>query len=407
MTAAVWFSHPAGALDSCSLDHLLSRIESARRTVAPAFSLQRLELVAGVSAEILRGKGDASPGVTHFAYWTRRQALKAFAADHRARLPADSLARPRGMVFHLPPQNVETVFLYSWVISYLCGNANLVRLPTELSEPMARLLDLFQVAVRNAGDAGQMFVRYPVSETTNAALSQASDARIVWGGDEKVRAFSTLPLRKGGKAIWFGDRRSAAVANGDALRGLDHSARRELAARLHNDIFVFDQMACSSPVRLYVTGSEDSCGAAVDALLAEVSHIASARGSGPATGHAIRKMVASMALAGQGAATRVVRYSNSLTSVVAREVEDRPPVGGGFLELVYVDDLLAVAETLAENTQTLVHFGFDKETLWRFAADLPPFCVSRIVAMGQALNFDSIWDGYDLASELTELTRVG
>ncbi|MFI6792896.1 acyl-CoA reductase [Nonomuraea sp. NPDC050383] len=35
---------------------------------------------------------------------------------------------PRGLVFHVPPANVDTVFVYSWALSALMGNRNVVRL---------------------------------------------------------------------------------------------------------------------------------------------------------------------------------------------------------------------------------------------------------------------------------------
>jgi hypothetical protein len=81
-------------------------------------------------------------------------------------------------------------------------------------------------------------------------------------------------------------------------------------------------------------------------------------------------------------------------------------VGGGFLEVSYVACLAEVARRLEENVQTIVHAGFVQDTLEVFAASLRPFGVTRIVPMGQALDFDAVWDGYDLFSELTRLLRV-
>lgn len=366
-----------------------------------------MALVAAVSSKILKDPASqSSPGVTHFAYWTRRSALKAMAADAAARWPSRCFARPRGLIFHLPPQNVETVFLYSWMIAYLAGNANVTRLPTALGGDMQRLLGLFQTELAAAGDRSQWFVRYPVSQEINRAVSAVCDGRLVWGGDAKVAAFAGLPLRQGGKSIWFGDRRSLAMVNGHALAHLDAAGTADLAGRLHNDIFVFDQMACASPQRVFVVGTEDAHGAAVDALMARLSREAIVRGSGPATGHVIQKMVSSMAQAAAGEARAVSRHSNALTTVIAEGGYDGPPVGGGFLQVTYVAHLDDVARSVAENTQTAVHFGFDQAEIAAFASALPPFGLTRIVPVGQALDFDAIWDGYDLASELCQLTRV-
>ena len=165
-----------------------------------------------------------------------------------------ALARPRGLVFHLPPQNVETVFLYSWALSYLAGNANIVRLPQAISARMRAIVDLFLERLEAQGDESQLFVHYPSQGDLGAKISARSDARVVWGGDAKVALFAPLPLRGGGKSIWFGDRFSFSTINGAALDKLDEAALRALAKKLHNDVFVFDQMACSSPHALYVVG---------------------------------------------------------------------------------------------------------------------------------------------------------
>jgi hypothetical protein len=396
-----------GHMRQVELQAFRAELNGARATVCGAFAQQRLDVIGQVSKQILaRGASRTSPGVTHFAFWTRPSALKRLVQDATGRFPADCVARPRGLVFHLPPQNVETVFLYSWVISYLAGNANLTRLPAELSGDMSELLSLTQAAVGPASDSGQYFVRYPVTDQTNRAISQASDVRVVWGGDAKVAAFADIPLRHGGKPIWFGDRTSLAIANGEAVARLDGGGLDALAERLFADIFVFDQMACSSPQRLYVVGDEASHGPTVRALLERLSGVAERRGWSAGAGNAIRKSVRALARAGAGGVRAVTRHSHTLTSVVLDEPVEAQPVGGGFLWVDYAPALAAIYPALRENTQTVVHFGFAAEDIKAFAAGLPPFCVKRLAPIGEALDFDVVWDGYDLAAEFVQLLRV-
>jgi hypothetical protein len=397
-----------GGVRTLGLDPFLDELESSRRRVSTSFAAERLQLVTDLSSSILKRRDKVmAPAVIHFAYWTRKGALKQLAEGALGRLPPDCIGRPRGLVFHLPPQNVETVFLYSWVLAYLTGNANITRLPTTLSEDMAELLGLFQAALAERGDDGQLFVRYSISERINRAISSASDARLVWGGDAKVATFAALPLRDGGKSIWFGDRRSLAVLNGPAISFLDAPARRMLADNLRNDIFTFDQMACSSPQRLLIVGDQARDEAAILALLGDLSDSALDHGADAGTGHAMRKMVLAMARSGVGEARKVVRHSNALTTLMMESVRQTEPVGGGYLEVSYVAKLADIYGHLRENTQTAVHFGFDVEDIKDFARGLPPFCVTRIAPVGQALDFDFIWDGYDLCAELMKLLRVG
>ena len=241
-------AYSAGAQAAVEENALLATLDRARQHLAAPFAPERIDLIASVAEALLGSRQSTASGpAAHFAFWTRRAAVAKLAASFAARVPQHTLARPRGLVFHLPPQNVETVFLYSWALAYLAGNANIVRLPQEISARMRAIVDLFLERLAAQGGESQLFIHYPSQGDLGAKISARSDARVVWGGDTKVALFAPLPLRNGGKSIWFGDRFSFSTINGPALDKLDDAALRALAKKLHNDVFVFDQMACSSP----------------------------------------------------------------------------------------------------------------------------------------------------------------
>ena len=377
-----------------------------RRTVLP-FSPERQDLVARVGETLLRGGAGAGGAVRHFGFWIRRGAVRKLAAGFHGRLPGQTRARARGLVFHLPPQNVETVFLYSWTLSYLAGNANVTRLPQELSETMRDVCDLFLDELQAVGDDTQVFIHYPSTSEFGALISKCSDARVVWGGDAKVAAFAPLPLRHGGKSIWFGDRSSFSVLKGAALHELDDEGQSALAHRLFNDIFVFDQMACSSPHILYIVGCQDMHHSAVEPLLRSLAHLATASGRASAIGHFIRKMVAAQCAAATGVASAIEWRDASLTRVVS-SASGRPGdrIGGGFLWIVYISSIRDLSMLASERDQTVTHFGFEAGEIADLAELIAQSGISRFAPVGSALDFDFVWDGYDIPFELTRLVRV-
>ncbi len=400
---------PGGADVSLTEPVFYERLEEARAHSAKPFDPTRTALVSGVAEALLKGGTAAlAPFVTHFAFWIRAAALNKLAQNFAGRLPPQTRARARGLAFHLPPQNVETVFLYSWVLSYLVGNANVVRLPLEVSPDMRRVCDLFLRALEAAGDRSQLFVHYPSRSEVGTEISRRSDARVLWGGDAKIAAFAGVPLRNGGKSIWFGDRFSFGVMSGAALAALDRAGRASLAQKFFNDVYVFDQMACSSPHAIYVTGERDRHGEAVEAFLDELTRVARERDGAPATGHAIRKMVEAFAAVASGDAVATRWADSELTTVVAARPERREQrVGGGYLRITFIDSLAAVPGLVREHDQTITHFGFSREEISAAADSLTGFGVSRWAPVGAALDFDFVWDGYDLPFELTRLVRVG
>ncbi|HEX9168360.1 MAG TPA: acyl-CoA reductase [Roseiarcus sp.] len=402
-------AYGAGAREAALDDEaLLTKLDEVRHRLAAPFAAERIDLVARV-AETLLGprRSTASGPAAHFAFWTRRAALSKLAASVAARVPPNTLARPRGLVFHLPPQNVETVFLYSWALSYLAGNANIVRLPHQISARMRAIVDLFLERLQDAGDDSQLFVHYPPQGDLGAKISALSDARVVWGGDAKVALFAPLPFRNGGKSIWFGDRFSFSTIKGEALEKLDEPALRALAKKLHNDVFVFDQMACSSPHALYVVGDAAEHSATVQRLLDASALEWTMDDPAGRVGHAIGKMTAAFYAAANGRASSVNWRNTNLTSFVASAPERQDlRVGGGFLGVVFVRALAEVASFIREADQTITYFGWERGEIEAVAASRTGPGVSRWAPIGTALDFDFIWDGYDIPFELTRLVRI-
>ncbi|MEV4089355.1 acyl-CoA reductase, partial [Nonomuraea fuscirosea] len=90
---------------------------------------------------------------------------------------------PRGLVFHVPPANVDTVFVYSWALSALMGNRNVVRLSPRSGAVAETILETLHEALADADPAvaaTQRVVSYDRSDAVTAALSAACDLRVVW-----------------------------------------------------------------------------------------------------------------------------------------------------------------------------------------------------------------------------------
>jgi hypothetical protein len=374
-----------------------------KRTLA--FMPERMRIVADFADKLVRDPlCKRSAPLQVFAFWTRRGAIEAMRTSFVNTLPARSLAVGRGIAFHLPPANVDTIFLYSWVVAFLGGNVNVTRLPSVLAPEIDRALDVLLHLIRDNG-LPDIFVRYSVDEEINAALSRQADLRFVWGGDEKVRSFERLPLRVDGRALVFPDRYSYGVIDGETLSNVRAAEMDALAKLLFNDIFTFGQMACSSPHVLYVVCDSEKCRSSVHRLLHAVDAIASARDLPTDPAHGIEKFVAAAQLAGQGEVSHVDRFSNEMTAV---ELASRitPSVGGGFMAVSYLHELDELADHVETRDQTLGYFGFTRERMETFGRLCASRGLCRIVPIGQSLNFDTVWDGYDLLREAVRLIRV-
>ena len=121
----------------------------------------------------------------------------------------------------------------------------------------------------------------------------------------------------------------------------------------------------------------------------------------------MRKITEAFALAGAAQGARVPALAGDLMAVILphrRLTEDR--VGGGFVVVEFIEDLFELVDHIRSAHQTLTHYGFDGDEISAFARRCAMFGLSRIVPVGQALNFDAVWDGYDLLRELTRTIRL-
>jgi hypothetical protein len=61
---------------------------------------------------------------------------------------------------------------------------------------------------------------------------------------------------------------------------------------------------------------------------------------------------------------------------------------------------------LRRQDQTLTYFGFTADEMVSFAQRAGGRGIDRIVPMWRALEFSTVWDGYDLLREFTRLVTV-
>lgn len=395
-----------------------ARAIAGRLAAAPSsipFSDELLAFTAELSGLILGDRRSRPlPEVVALGYRLRPASMRAL-ADHFAALSSSNAVRvPVGLALHIPPANVDPIFAYSWILSLLCGNCNIVRTPSRRGAVAELLMTQIDQVLAHYPRlvTANAFVEYGHEDSITEALSAQAAIRAIWGGDETIRHIRALPLPPRAKEVVFADRVSFAVIAAPAFLALDDAAASGLMEQFFLDVFLFNQMACSS-VRLLAW-----CGASQDTRRAAKRAI-------PLLRQAIERrqftLEAADALAKYGACLRLALElpvtgfdwgSGKLAVVDLKEGEPlnwpaEPLVGGGLLLQAHVAELASLVPMISLRTQTLAQFGFEVEQLAQFARMLNGRGVDRIVPLGSAMNFAPIWDGYDLLCEFTRLVTIG
>ncbi|WP_406120411.1 hypothetical protein OIE52_50805 [Streptomyces canus] len=324
---------------------------------------------------------------------------------------ATRLFVPRGLVVHFPPSNVETISVYSWALSALAGNSNIVRVSSRSGELVDVVLESLKDALADAHPAvasTQLFVSYGRDEEATGALSAGCDLRAIWGGDASVDAIRRHPLRPGARDLTFPDRSSFAVIGAAAWLAARHTVRRTVSEGFYNDSYWFDQAACSSPRALFWVGDEPTVQAARMSFREQMRLTVEARRPVVDTAMAIEKRVAAYGLAVEARADAIRFISNALTftDLVRPDAVPRTWLGVGTFCESRLDSLSDLAPLMTRRDQTVSYFGFTPDELRLLALELGGYGVNRIVPIGSALRFTATWDGYDLMREFTRILTV-
>jgi hypothetical protein len=346
------------------------------------------------------------------AFWMRKSEMQRMKTQFDSLGSEQTLLMPRGVVFHIPPSNVDTIFIYSWILSVLAGNSNIIRFSERAGEAATTICRVLGETLAKHDPALQQttaIVRYGRDRAISSAISASCDVRVIWGGDATVNDIRSLPLPPHATELTFADRYSLVVLRASAYLALDEKGRRDLAARFYNDTFWFDQMACSSPRTAIWVGSAEDCGEASRQFYPELAREVKTRGHELPTGPRINKLTfAYRAILDQPAIEQQELYGPEITTLKLADLASvrREHCGGGLLFQAWTTTLNDLSTIIERRDQTITHFGFASSELRELARTLGGKGGDRFVPIGQALTFNRFWDGYDLLREFTRTVYI-
>ncbi|MBJ7549131.1 acyl-CoA reductase [Marinomonas ostreistagni] len=347
------------------------------RTTVAAFASERIAFLAILSQKLLAG--DYSAALKALGFWLReaqlRQWQQEYANDDR------TILAPVGRVFIVSPSNVEGLFAYSWALSYLMGNQTVVRVSEQLTDDQQALFALLEsLDKQTAGLSEQAFISYDKRSDWTQTLSQWCQLRMLWGSDQSIESIRQIVLPAQAQEWVFPDRYSVSVLH---LTDADIPRLSKLSEGFARDVSTYQQQACASPkwVFWYQTDKalQQRFWQAVNV------HLDNAFPKN-------ERLVASQYLCALGG--KQVFYDN-ICIVEAPRILGIEQSLIGIVGQSQINAMKAIADELPDNLQSMSVYGLNKENKIELA------CLSSVrqfSQLGQALNFDKVWDGIDLAS---------
>lgn len=367
---------------------------------------QVVAYLSAVSTRVL-GSPEARrfPDAATFGFFCREANIRRYLA------PLSDLEQMRGIgtVLHISPGNIPVNFAYSLVMGLLSGNSNLLRLPSrEFAQATFLLRTLIDVAdepQHNEVSKRTILFRSTRNSDSLVELVGKSDGLIVWGGDETVSHFQSMPRKALSREIMFPSRVSTAVLLAQSIDELSQVALDKLALAFYHDTYLVDQNACSSPSQVVWLGDKGVFERASAKFWQSVDRQVRSQYTTWSTTGVEKLMDVFRKVQSAGRVIVLERTSGVVWRSQDSEFAKQPLRYGAFAEFVF-GSLPESSNFLRSNEQTITYFGVEKQTLLNWVLSLQKSSVERVVPVGKALDIGLNWDGKDTLVMLSRKIEI-
>ena len=361
------------------------------------FSEDIIEFLNDVSKELMKaGKGYSD--VITLGFWIRKGSVLKLKErfEHE-----EGIHLGKGVAFHIAPSNVPVNFAYSLVSGLLTGNANVVRAPSK-DFPQVEIITKSLNKVLDEHEDLRPYVicvRYGRDKDINDLFSSVADMRVVWGGDQTIAELRKSPLPPRAGEITFADRYSLAVIDSDSYLSVEDKGR--VAEDFYNDTFFSDQNACTSPRIIVWTGkkideAKKVFWATEHALVEKKYTFQSIQG--------VNKLTKGYLIAVAEPGVKIEDHQDNLIVRVSvpRITDDLMNYrdNSGYFYEYNCQDIMDLAQLCNDKRcQTIGYIGSSDVLLPLIQSGIKG--IDRVVPIGKTMDFDLIWDGYNLPALLT------
>ena len=237
-------------------------------------------------------------------------------------------------------------------------------------------------------------------------ISKICDARLIWGGDNSVRSIRNIPIKPRSIELVFPDRYSFCIIKSSSLNNSDKKKIKSAAEKLFRDTYNLSQLACNSPHFIFFIGKtvEKKFKLFWQFFLMIIKKKIKFENSN--SFEKFDKLTSNIIKI--DSISSVNRFENYLYLVNLNSIDDIENIRGknGIFYIKKIKNIVELKKYISEKCQTITYLGFSKKEMLEFVKKNHLNGVDRIVPIGQAMNIDVIWDGYETLKHLSRVITV-
>jgi hypothetical protein len=350
--------------------------------------------------------GDARkyPELISMAFWFRKTNMKKLKLYAQC-LIEERLLITRGIIFHIAPSNVDTIFIYSLFLSMIMGNRNIIRISSKKSNQIDFIINIFNKVLKDFPRIAKSFIiiKYDHDDKITEHFSNLCDMRVIWGGDETIKKIRTISMNPAAKELVFADKFSYSVINLSEIEKEEDF--KKLVLNYYKDAFTFNQMACSSSRAIFWVGSKELLRDKIEKFWELLNDVVLLKNQILEDSIKMDKINNIYLISMLNDNIKII---GSFNNIINRIEISNPELyreynsGGGLFFEYFIDSLEDLTKFITKKDQTIGIFGFPKQKVVDFIIKNKLIGINRIVSIGKALDFYPIWDSYNLLYEFSK-----
>ena len=344
------------------------------------------------------------PELFEFAFWCRKSNIKKKQDDFKSKYKNRKCL---GTIFHVPPSNIPTNFAYSFIFGILTGNSNIIRISKNLephSTIFLKIISNLKKKKYNKIINSTYFLNYERDEKINKKISNLVDARMIWGSNNTIDTFKNYLTKPNCRDFNFFERFSICMLNADKINLINKKELKNLTHNFYNDTYLTNQAACSSPRIIYWIGKNKD--KAKNKFWKNLYNYNLSKKSFLTEFISMDKeLFAKINFVKIKKFIKSYENNNNIINIINLKKMpaniDNLKGNNGFFYQFDLNKIKEIKRYLNRNYQTLTYYGFSKQDISKNLLSNNLKGIDRIVPVGQSLNLDLNWDGFDLNNSLT------
>ena len=374
---------------------------------ANPFNKISIEFLSSFSKEIFKEKKTKKySDIITLGFWCRKQNL-----ENLKKIYLDNFFRTGlGILFHVPPRNVPITAIYSFIFGVISGNSNLIRISDPKLENIKLILKILGKLLSNKKfkiiKETNCFINYEQNDDISNLLSKQVDGRLIWGGDKTIEKFKNFSTKPNCTDLMFGDKYSLSILNSKIIFKFDKTKFNKFIENFYNDIFLMDQNACSSPHLICWT--ENSSKKEINIFWNKLDKFVQKK-------YLISDFITSRRyltlnkIQMGNKNLKLLKNSKNFYVFNLKKLSKNTDNLRGFAGIIFQYHLKSINEILhllSRKIQTISYLGLQKNDFLKILSSNKLKGIDRIVPVGQALNVDLKWDGYNIIERLTRVIDI-